>query len=239
MSHIQKKRIGLLIPSSNTTQEQEFSQILPEQISFHSARLTLKDVDLSSTIHILDELEQGVQSLRDADVDIIVFALTAPSSRNGLGFDLELKNRIEDISGKPAITASTALIDALNELNYKSLAFCAPWGEDVNAFATSFLVENGFAVPATKILGIRSNLEIGKLPSSSAYQIAVDIDSSEVQAIMLACGNWMSMEVIERLEILLEKPVLTTNQVSLWSTLKTLRLTSSLPGYGVLLRDHL
>jgi len=60
-----------------------------------------------------------------------------------------------------------------------------------------------------------------------------------VQAIMLACGNWMSMEVIERLEILLAKPVLTTNQVSLWSTLKTLGLTSSLPGYGVLLRDHL
>jgi len=239
VSHIKKKRIGLLIPSSNTTQEQEFSQILPDKISFHSARLTLKDVDLSSTIHIVDELERGVRSLNDADVDIIVFALTAPSSRNGLGYDLELKNRIEDVSGKPAITASTALINALNELDCKSLGFCAPWSEDVNAFAISFLIENGFEVPDTKILGIRSNLEIGRLPSSSTYQIAIDIDSPKVQAIMLACGNWMSMKGVDHLESILQKPVLTTNQVSLWSALKTLGIISTLPGYGVLLRDHL
>jgi len=234
-----KKRIGLLLPSSNTVQEQEFSCILNNQISFHSARLTLRNVDLNSTIHILDELERAVQSLCDSDVDIIVFGLTAPSSRHGIGYDLQLKKRIEDLSGKPAITASSAAIDALKALHCDNLAFCAPWDEDVNSFAVSFLTNNGFEVPITKVLGIRSNLEIGRLKLSVAYNLGLEVDRPNIQAIMLACGNWASMGIINDLESVLKKPVLTTNQVSLWATLKALNVVSSLPGYGVLLSDHL
>jgi len=45
--------------------------------------------------------------------------------------------------------------------------------------------------------------------------------------------------VIDKLEQKTGKPVLTTNQVSLWGALKILGHIDSLPGYGVLLRDHL
>jgi maleate cis-trans isomerase len=104
------KRIGSLIPSSNTSQEREFLNALPKGTSLHTARLKLTHVKKDTTIQILDELEQGVSSLVDADVDLILLGLTAPSSRLGLGYDLELKKRIEDLSGKPATTASTATI---------------------------------------------------------------------------------------------------------------------------------
>ena len=41
MKHIEKtQRIGLLVPSSNSTQEPEFVQMLPASVSLHVTRLS-------------------------------------------------------------------------------------------------------------------------------------------------------------------------------------------------------
>jgi maleate isomerase len=55
---------------------------------------------------------------------------------------------------------------------------------------------------------------------------------------MLACGNWSTFGIIDQLEHDLGKPVLTTNQVSLWHALKMMGMRP-LGGLGVLLREHL
>jgi len=64
----------------------------------------LRTVDPNATISIVEEIEQESRKLADADVDVIVLAATAPSSRKGLGCDRELIRRISDASGKPATT---------------------------------------------------------------------------------------------------------------------------------------
>jgi maleate cis-trans isomerase len=47
------------------------------------------------------------------------------------------------------------------------------------------------------------------------------------------------MSIVERLEGELGKPVLANNAVSLWAGLRLLKTGGSIPGYGVLLREHL
>jgi maleate isomerase len=64
------------------------------------------------------------------------------------------------------------------------------------------------------------------------------VDRPEADAVMLACGNWSTFGIIDRLERDLGKPVLTTNQVSLWHALKMMGMRP-LGGLGVLLREHL
>src|SRR4051812_31754273 len=84
MKHIEKKhRIGLLVPSSNSTQEPEFVQMLPESVSLHVARLSLSRIDADSTVSIVAELEKESRKLADAAVDVVVLAATAPSTRMG------------------------------------------------------------------------------------------------------------------------------------------------------------
>ena len=238
-NHTVFKRIGSLIPSSNTSQEREFLHALPRGISLHTARLKLTHVQKDTTIQILDELEEGVISLMDADVDVILLGLTAPSSRRGLGYDLELKKRIEDLSGKPATTAATATIEALTKLNVRRLSFLAPWTDEINEFSVSFLEKSGFEVPVRKAMGYSKNLDIGELESSTAYEMAIENDIDGTDAVMLACGNWFSMEAIDRVEKKLGKPVITTNQVSLWGALRALGHSESITGYGTLLQNHL
>src|SRR3990167_2017529 len=109
MSYIRKThRIGLLTPSSNTTQEPEFSEVLPRTVSLHTGRLSFTNIDADTMFRCLEELEHESRKLADADVGVIILAATAPSVTLGRGYDRELIKRMETASGKPATTASTA-----------------------------------------------------------------------------------------------------------------------------------
>lgn len=233
------RRIGLLLPSSNTTQEPEFTRILPDGVTLHVARLPLRTVEPSSTARIVEDIETESQKLADADVDAIVLAATAPSSRNGLGYDQELIRRIETASGKKATTASTALIQALTALQVKRLVIAAPWSEATNVTSAAFIEASGFSVLAHRALGHVSNLEIGLLGEQTAYDLGVALDRPEAQAVMLACGNWLTMGIVDRLESTIGKPVLTTNQVSLWAVLRLAGYHAPVFGWGRLLRDYM
>jgi maleate cis-trans isomerase len=231
-------RIGLLLPSSNTTEETEFARIMPDGVTLHVVRLPLRNVEPSSTARIVEDIETESQKLADADVDAIVLAATAPSSRNGLGYDQELIWRIETASGRKATTASTALIQALIALDVQRLVIGAPWGEGVNATSAAFIEASGFTVLAHRALGHVSNLEIGLLDEQTAYDTGVAIDQPDAQAVMLACGNWLTMGIVDRLETAIGKPVLSTNQVSLWAVLRLAGYRKPVSGWGQLLRNY-
>lgn len=234
-----KLRIGLLLPSSNTTQEVEFNRILPDNVSLHVTRLPLRNVDPASTARIVEDIETESQKLADADVDAIVLAATAPSSRNGIGYDQELIRRIETASGRKATTASTALIGALRLLDASHIVIAGPWSETTNASAAAFIEASGFTVLAHKALGHVSNLEIGHLDEQTAFDLGQSVDRVDAKAIMLACGNWMTLGIVDRLENAVHKPVLTTNQVSLWAVLRLAGYRAPVFGWGSLLREHM
>jgi maleate cis-trans isomerase len=233
-----RRRIGLLLPSSNTTQEPEFTRILPDEVTLHVARLPLRTVEPSSTARIVEDIETESQKLADADVDAIVLAATAPSSRNGIGYDQELIGRIERASGRPATTASTAAIQALTALDVKRLVIGAPWSEATNTTSAAFIEASGFTVLAHRALGLVSNLEIGLLDEQTAFDMGVAADHPDAQAVMLACGNWLTMGIVDRLESAIGKPVLTTNQVSLWAVLRLAGYRAPVFGWGRLLREY-
>jgi maleate isomerase len=233
------RRIGLLLPSSNTTQEPEFTRILPDGITLHVARLPLRNVGADDTARVVEDIEGESRKLADADVDAIVLAATAPSSRNGIGYDRELIGRIEAASGRKATTASTALIQALSAMGLQRLAVAAPWSAAVNATTAAFIEASGVTVLTQRAMGHVSNLDIGDLPEETAWQEGLAVDQVEAQAVMLACGNWATLGIVDRLESAIGKPVLTTNQVSLWAVLRLVGYHAPVFGWGRLLRDHM
>jgi maleate isomerase len=219
-------------------QERDIGRVLPDDITLHVARMRLSNVDAESTLRVVQEIEIESQKLADVDVDVIIFPATAPSSRNGIGYDQELIKRISAASGKPATTASTALLEALQVLSIKRIVLGAPWSTSVNQAVAAFIEANGVKVLAQGALGLIRNLEIGLLDSQTAYDMGRRINTPEADGVILACGNWSTFSIIDRLEYDLGKPVLTTNQVSLWHALKMMG-RKPLGGPGILLREHL
>ena len=132
-------RIGLLVPSSNTTVEPEFYRALPANVTLHTARLRLTAITPEAILKMVDELEAQSRLLASADVDVIILGATAPSFLKGAGYDREVVARIEKATGKPATTTSTALLRALRFLGAKRVVLGSAYDNKVNAIAQSFL----------------------------------------------------------------------------------------------------
>ncbi len=67
--------------------------------------------------------------------------------------------------------------------------------------------------------------------------LAKEVDRPEAQAIFISCSNLRTLEIIESLERDLGKPVVTSNQASLWSMLRLVGDPRGVPGAGRLLRE--
>ena len=229
-------RIGLLVPSSNSTVEPEFYRALPASVTLHVARLFLTQISPDSIRAMVEDMEAQSRNLASADVDVIVLGATAPSFLNGLGYDREVIARIEAAAGKPATTTSTALIEALRYLGVTRVVLGSAYDETVNALACNFLEAHGVEVLEAHGLDLVDNLVVGRLEVSSTYELARSIDRPDAEALVLACTNWRTMDVLDQLERELGKPVLSTTQVSLWAALRMVGGIDGLAGYGQLLR---
>ena len=157
--------------------------MLPKHITQHVARMRLTQVEANSTLRIVEEIETESRKLADVDVDVIVLAATAPSSRNGIGYDRGTYRAHQSAaSGKPATTASTALLEALRALSAKTIVLGAPWGDAINRTTAAFIEANGLTWWRRQ-RGRVDNLDIGLLDPQSAYDVGRRIDRPEADAV--------------------------------------------------------
>jgi maleate cis-trans isomerase len=240
MSYVNKtRRLGLLTPSSNTVQEPEFSAALPSDVSLHTGRVAYRDITPEEQMRCVLELESESRKLADAEVGVIVFAATAPTLAKGKGYDRELIKRMEDAAGRPATTAATAFVEALALLGVEKIAIGAPWSKTMDKPMVSFMQASGFEVVNSEVAGYVAGVELGRTGPEAAYALGRQVDRPEAQAIIMPGGNWPAMNIVERLEREVGKPVLANNAVSLWAGLRLLKTPEGVIGYGTLLRDHL
>ena len=235
MSH----RFGLLTPSSNTTQEPEFFAALPADVTLHTGRVAYRDITPEEQMRCVLELESESRKLADAEVDVLVFAATAPTLAKGKGYDRELIKRMEDAAGRPATTAATAFVDALHLLGASKIAIGAPWSKTMDKPMVAFMQAHDFTVVHSEVVGIVASIELGRIGPENAYELGLRADRPEADAIIMPGGNWRCMSIIDRLEQKVGKPVICNNAVSLWAGLRMLGRQEGIPGYGTLLRDHL
>ena len=111
-------KIGVIYIASSLSLEREWHMALPEDVSFHTARISIDD-DSASKEDIWNmvnssKVEELSRQLASCEVDVIVFACTAGSFLGGCGWDERLAKRISDAAGGiPATTTSTGLLQAL------------------------------------------------------------------------------------------------------------------------------
>ncbi len=218
------KRLGVILPSSNTTVEKEFSQAIQNsEVSVHYSRVHLAEV----TVKGLEDMEAGLAEaadlLFDAAVDLVLFACTSGSLIKGYGYDLALSKKISDAAGCPAFATSTAVVKALHALGVERISLATPYVAEVAQREVVFLEQSGFQVVREASLGLVDNLEIGRLVSEDAAGLAAKVDSAQSQAVFVSCTNLQTFGKLKALEIQLGKPVVSSNSASLWLTLKTLK----------------
>jgi maleate isomerase len=67
---------------------------------------------------------------------------------------------------------------------------------------------------------------------------AKTVDRPDADALFISCGALRSTDIIERLESELGKPVIGSNQASMWNCLRLAGIKDRMDGFGRLLREY-
>jgi len=224
-------QLGLIVPSWNTAMEYECWQLAPEGVSIHSSRIAHTDDTDEAFLHMVEIAPEAAQLLAHAKVQAICFGCTGASFIR-TGIDEEVIKNIEAATKTPTTTTSTAIQEALTHLGIKSVAIASPYPEPMNELLAKFLRHYGFTVVSQRGLNVECP---AFLPPESAYQVAREADRKEADGIVISCTNFRSMEVIERLEKELGKPVISSNTASMWKLLQLAGVPKRVKGAGRLL----
>ena len=236
-------RLGVVVPSSNTTVEPEFAAHAPEGVEVYGARMSLESVTVEELDAMSDDAERAAELLGHADVDAVAYACTTGSLLHGPGFDAELEATLGEAAGVPAVATARSVDRTLSALGAERLAVVTPYADELDEREASYLAELGYEVATIDGRGLVDNTAIGRLSATDAYeQVREVVDDATgstvdgvtepaVDAVFVSCTNYRALDVIDALEADLGVPVVSSNGATLWDALGRLGVTpDSLPG---------
>ena len=230
------RHFGMLIPSTNTTVEIEYTRLLPPDLQAHYARLgKAENVVFSASRD--DDLSYQSKMLGNAKVEVIALTQTSASLHED-GYDAKAKARMSEGAGVPAITSAEAIGEAVRALCARRIALISPYSDAVMARAKQYYESRyGLEVLATAPFGATDSYAIGELGPENVTDAFTHYDRPEIDVLVLPGGNLPTMAHMAEWEAQCGKPVLTTNQVVIWAVMAALGIDTPLAGLGRLLEE--
>jgi maleate isomerase len=218
---VTEKRIGLIIPSSNRLTEPQFNQYAPKGVGVHVSRLRMTGKFRKAWNELEPQLAEAAAAISDVKPGVVVFHCTANSMENGLAGEAAIVETVQTASGCATITTAQAIRDALTRLEIKKLVLISPYVKETNEHEVRYLTEAGFTVLHELGLGLESN-EYGSVTPERWIEIVKENTRAHADGYFLSCTNTRMIEAIESLEHELNKPVINSNQATLWAALNKL-----------------
>jgi maleate isomerase len=175
------------------------------------------------------EAPGAVDLLMHADLDAICYACTAGSFVHGYEADRGFRDELAVRAGRPVLSMASTLVDAARALNVSTVSLAAPYEEWLVDRLAIYLESAGIRVSGTAWLGQQANVAHGP---HTAHELATRAYRSDVDAVIVSCGNFRTLEVIEQTEAELGVPVISSNQAAIWAMAQTLQPGEAFTGTG-------
>lgn len=144
-------------------------------------------------------------------------------------------------TGAPTAIATsliTGVIRALRAVGAKRIAVATPYLDEINAMEATYLEAAGFEVTRIKGLNLERDSDMIRVRPDFIADYAASLDGPDVDTIFISCGALRSLDIVDRLEQKLGKPVICSNQAMIWDVLRLAGIDDKIAGYGHLMRDH-
>ncbi|MFC9059736.1 maleate cis-trans isomerase family protein [Streptomyces sp. NPDC005047] len=231
--------LGFLYPGHSG--EDDYPRI--EQLLGSDIRVDLVHTDIGEDAHRVDALLEmgsprrlaaGVEELRLAGADAVVWACTSGSFVHGWEGAQEQVRGLAQTAGLPASSTSFAFVHAVREVGARRVAIGATYPQDVAQLFAEFLGAAGIEVVDVVGSGIITAAEVGTWTEAEVLALARAADRPDAEAVLLPDTALHTAAHIPALEKELGKPVLTANQVTIWEGLRLADRRVNAPELGAL-----
>ena len=231
-------RIGVVALSTDFTIEQDYRRIchnIPVDIFVN--RIPFENpLTHENYLKMADHLPKIVQDiLPDQKLDTVAYGCT--SGTVAIGEERIVSQIHKSKPGVYVTTPITAALRAFKKLDINKIAILTPYPKLVNETVYDYLQKRRIEVDSFSGFNLEYDSDIAKVDPQHLIKIIKDIDYSNVDAIFVSCTALRIVEVLQEIEHLIKKPIVSSNQAIIWDSIRSTKIKSSIEGYGKLLLD--
>jgi maleate isomerase len=231
-----RARIGFLVPPGNPTVEPEMTELAPEGVSVHFTRMSANGPTGTQAGQAernrdqLASLDEATRLMAMISPQVIVMAHTATSYMLGREAEEALVRRLETGSGTRFATAFGSVVEALQSLGVRRIAYATPYDAELTELGRQHLTLHGFdVVGMARLEGVRN---IYEETTARAYAVGRQADRPEAEAVFLSGTGMPTLAILRALEDDLGKPVISANSAMMWNALRIANVSARRLGYG-------
>ncbi|NKY37928.1 Asp/Glu/hydantoin racemase [Nocardia speluncae] len=232
---VAQRGIGVIAPF-DLALERELWRWAPLEVSLHLARTPYEPVPVSLAMAELvsdaTHLTAATRNVLHVEPEVVAYLCTSGSFIKGIEYERSLRETICRAGAANAVTTSGALLEAIGHLGITSLSIMTPYDEVLTGKLRDFLGEAGCEVVRSDHLGLGGG--IWKVNYRTIAERILGADDPRAEAIFVSCTNLPTYDIIEPLEKVLGKPILTANQLTMWACLGRMKLPMMGPGRWLL-----
>ncbi len=212
-----------IMDSQSTVIAEEFEIGFPENIKIFMAYAPLEQVSYDGLMVFLDALPNAVDEFMDVDPDIII----VPSMTGSVIKGYEIVNILEQRCGRPVIVPALEMKKCLKKLHIDQIAIISAFDVELGLLEQLFF--RNHEIKVTNLINVfdspsEDRLKIDRINSGLILEKVRQTDFTGAGAVIFDSPTYKLHPIIEELEFYIRVPILTVNQIVIYSTLKSLKL---------------
>ena len=231
-------KIGLIALSTDQTIENDFYKIcynLPLGIFINRIH-NENPLTQENLLKMQNDLENVSNKILPGEkIDTIAYGCT--SGTIAIGED-KVKEKI--LLAKPdcyVTTPVTSAIKAFKKMNIKKIALFTPYPEAVNKTILDYFTKKNIIVTSFLSLNLNLDSEFANVDPNYILEILSKLEMKNADALFISCTALKVLNIIDKLEKKVKKPVFSSNQTLIWDAIRSCGYKLPIAGYGTLLNQ--
>jgi maleate isomerase len=239
-----RKRIGIVVPSTNTTVQPETESLRLPGVTCHTARVTIKERPLNTEEAFLEHMQMmrdgigvAIDQIMTADLDHLILGIALETFWGGVAAAGKLEADLAQRAGVGVTMGSSAMVAALEKFGVRKLAILTPHQPRGDEMVRAYFLEAGFEVVRLNGLKCATPRLIAQVPLADIRNALRELDGDDVEAMVTVGTALPAASVAAEAERWLGKPVLAVNVVSFWHALRSCGVADRIYGHGQVLEE--
>eukprot|EP01084_Bolivina_argentea_P161295 280806_1 len=250
IDYYHRAKIGMIILDYEQTEEYFIGLIFSkiQNVSFHIARVRNEEITIEGYLqYTKPDLSRAARSiLPNTTLSCLSFLCTSGSFVIGQQKTIELM-QLGRSQISPATTythMTNSVIASLKIMNLTRILLITPYIESVNDVEKEFFISQGFEIIFMAGLNLTKDTDISRVSAQYIKQWTLDIINNQLNVshdfdgLFLSCGGWHAYKIVQELENIIHKPVVTSLVSAIWEVLRLSGINDRIDGYGSLLTQY-
>jgi maleate isomerase len=220
------RRVGVIVPSSNTVVEVDFARALPAGATLHAARMYLAETTAAAEREMVTRyLPQAARDLGSLHPHVVAFACTSGGAVLGAEGEARLMEELARETGARIVSTNDAVGATVARHQPSQVAVITPYVDELNDRIRAGLERRGLPVVRIVGLGMTENFAIARVAPARIVAFAEEaLHGTEFDLLFVSCTNFRGMEARPALAARFGVPVVTSNQATIEAALEAVAL---------------